>query len=131
TACCSPVSRAVQDDEQLLGKLPRLREGKNLEHLVQRSEPTRKDNERLREVREPELSHEEIVKLEVQPFRDVPVRPLLERQTDVETYRLPTCFAGAAIGGFHDPRTAARAHDETPARRLERQAPGGQLPGEL
>src|SRR5437867_12132747 len=60
-----PVVGAVQDDLDLLGELPRLHQCQDLEHLVQRSKAAREDDERLCEVREPELPHEEVVELEM------------------------------------------------------------------
>ena len=64
-----PVVRAVQDDLELLRELLRLHEGQDLEYLVERAEAAGKHHERLGQVREPELPHEEVVELEVQAYR--------------------------------------------------------------
>ena len=56
------------------GELLGLHQREDLEHLVERAEPARKDHERLRQVREPELAHEEVVELEVQAVGDVRIR---------------------------------------------------------
>ena len=74
-------------------------------------------------MREPELAHEEVMELEVQALGDVAVRPLLERQTDVQPDALAAGLVGTAVGPLYDPGAAARAHDETVARLFERQAP--------
>ena len=74
--------------------------------------PPGKDHERLREIREPELAHEEVVELEVQAVGDVRVRALLEGQPDVQADRLAAGFARAAVGRLHDSRAAARRDDE-------------------
>src|SRR5262249_42833373 len=82
-----PVLSSVEDDADLLRQLVGLGERENLEQLVERAEAAGKNDERLRQVCEPELSHEEVVELEAQPVRDVRVGALLERQTDVEADR--------------------------------------------
>ncbi len=79
-----PVARSVNDDGDLLGQLPRLRQGEQLEHLVQGAESAGKDHQCLGQIREPELAHEKVVELEVQAGRDVGVGHLLEGQFDVE-----------------------------------------------
>src|SRR5205807_109307 len=79
----------------LLGQLVGLHQRQNLEQLVARPEAAGKDHERLGEVREPELAHEEIMELEVQTLGDVRVGPLLEGQTDVEADRLAARLARA------------------------------------
>ncbi len=76
---------AVQNDCYFLRQLLRLYQRQDLEKLVHRSESARKDHQRLRQIGEPELAHEEVMEFEVQFVRDVRIRPLLERQTDVQT----------------------------------------------
>src|SRR5215468_5113951 len=102
-----PVLLAVDDDENLLCELLRLREGEDLKQLVERAEAAGKNDQRFGEIREPVLAHEEVVKLEVEIRRDVAVGILLERQADVQSDGFAAGFAGAAVGGFHDARTAA------------------------
>ena len=97
----------------MLRQFVRLHEREDLEQLVARAEAARKNHERLRQVREPELPHEEVMELEMQAVGDVRVGALFEWQPDVEPDRLPSGLARAAIGRFHDPGTAARGHDET------------------
>ena len=80
---------------QLLG----LRQRQDLQHFVQRSEAARKHHQRLGEIREPELAHEEVVKLEAQLRADVRIGQLLERQPDIQ----PDGFAAASRA----PRLAA------------------------
>ena len=74
----------------------------------QRAEAARKDHQRLGQVREPELAHEEVVELEVQPVGDVRVGALLERQPDVQADRLAAGLVRAAVGRLHDAGAAAR-----------------------
>src|SRR6516165_6081761 len=56
-----PVLPAVENHANLLGELVGLDKRQNLEQLVARPEAARENDQRLREVGEPELSHEEIV----------------------------------------------------------------------
>ena len=107
-----PVLAAVEDHFDGLRQLVGLHERQHLEQLVARAEAAWKNHERFREVREPELAHEEVVKLEMQPFSDVRIGFLLERQANIEPDGLPACLVRAAVGRFHDARTAARRHDE-------------------
>ena len=79
-----PVFAPVDDDRHLLRKLFHLRQCQNLKSFVQRAESAGKDHQRLREIREPVLAHEEVVKLEVQGGRDPAVGELFERQLDVK-----------------------------------------------
>ena len=67
----------------------------------------------------------------MQPVGDVAVRPLLERQADVEADALAAGLVGAAVGRLHDAGTAARADHEAVPRRFERQAPHRQLVRQL
>ena len=122
----SQVLGAVEDDLDLLGELFRLHQRQDLEHLVERPEAARKDHQRLCQIREPELPHEEIVELEVQPLRDVAVRPLLEGQFDVQAHGFAARLLGAAVGGLHDARAAAGRDDEAMVRRGELARPDGQ-----
>ena len=121
-----PVFAAVEKNLNLLGELLGLHQRENLEHLVERSEAAGENHECLCQVRKPELAHEEIVKLEVQAVGDVGIRPLLARKADVQPDRLSAAFGCPAIGGLHDPRTAAGRHDEPVMRRVEPARPFGQ-----
>src|ERR1700720_372695 len=60
-------------------------------------------------MREPQLAHEEVVKLEGQPARDVGIGPLLVRQSDVKPNSSSAGLGSAAIGGLHDSGTTSRA----------------------
>src|SRR6185503_5547394 len=101
-----------EDYADLLRQLVGLYERQHLEQLVERAEAAGKNHQRLRQVGEPELAHEEVVELEVQPLGDVGVGALLERQPDVEADRLAARLAGAAVGRLHDARAAAGGDDE-------------------
>src|SRR5580698_10937819 len=76
-----PETGSVENDGNLLGKFLRLDEREDLEKLVHRPKPPRKNHQRLRQICEPELPHEEVVELEVELPCDVRIRELLERQT--------------------------------------------------
>src|SRR5260370_37996458 len=60
-------------------------------------------------MREPQLAHEEVVKLEGQPARDVGIGPLLVRQPDVKPNSSSAGLGSAAIGGLHNSGTTSRA----------------------
>ena len=61
-----PVVGPVEDHQQLPRELLRLRQREELEQLVERAEAAREDHQRLGEIREPELPHEEVVEVEAQ-----------------------------------------------------------------
>ena len=61
-----PVLRTVDDDGDLLGEFFGLGEREHLEHLVERAEAAGKDDQRLGQIGEPELAHEEVVEVEVE-----------------------------------------------------------------
>ena len=60
------------------------------------------------------FAQKEIVKLKAEPFRDERIGSLLEGKADIETNGLAARQTGPTIGGFHNPRTAAGADDESP-----------------
>jgi hypothetical protein len=74
--------------------------------------PPGKHDQRLRQIREPQLAHEEVVELEAQLGRDVRVGKLLERQADIQADGLASGIGRAAIGRFHNARPAAGADHE-------------------
>src|ERR1700678_585928 len=82
-----PETRAIENDRDLFCQLLRLHERKNFEKLVDRSESAGEDHQRLRQIREPELAHEEIVEFEVEFARDERIRQLLEGKADVQSDR--------------------------------------------
>src|SRR5439155_14572658 len=79
----APVARPIQEGHDRPRELAGLAEGQDLEQLVERAEAAGKDDDGAREVREPELAHEEVVELEREAGRDVGVRALLMREADV------------------------------------------------
>ena len=126
-----PVVGAVDDDGDLLGELFGLREGEQLEHLVERAEAAGEDDQRLGEVGEPVLAHEEVVELEVELGRDPGVGTLFEGQLDVEADGLAAGLEGAAVGGLHDAGTSAGGDDEAVAAAGQRVGPLGDHAAEL
>ena len=125
-----PVVRAIEHDRELLRQLLGLRQRQDLVHLVERPEAAREHHQRLGQVGEPQLPHEEVVELEAQALGRVLVQALLERQLDVEADALAAGLEGAAVGRFHDAGTAARADHEAVVLEAERQAPLGQQMGQ-
>ena len=58
-----PEGSAVQNHRHLLAQLLRLHQRQDFRQFVQGAEAARKHHQRLGQVREPELAHEEVVKL--------------------------------------------------------------------
>ena len=71
------------------------------------------------------------MELEIQLRRNVAVGILLIRQPDIQADSLAAGFEGAAVGGFHDPWTAARSHHKAAALVGQLHGPFGQLVGEF
>ena len=109
----------------LLGQLLGLHQRQDLEHLIESSESAGEDDQGLGQVCKPELAHEEIVELEVEAFGDVPIRSLLEGQSDVESDGLATGFGRSSIRRLHDAGAATRGDDEAVVLRGERLRPLG------
>src|SRR5262249_56744276 len=85
----APVARPVEQGHDRPLELAGLAEGQDLEQLVECAEAAGEGDDGAREVREPELAHEEVVELEPEAGRDVRVRTLLVRESDVEADRAP------------------------------------------
>src|SRR5579885_392145 len=107
-----PVLRAVEQNSDLLGELLSLREREQFHELIHGAVTPGKDHQRFGEVGEPELAHEEVVELEAELRGDVRIRKLFEGKPDVQADGFAFGFGGAAVGGFHDARPAARADHE-------------------
>src|SRR3954471_199902 len=107
-----PVFAPVYHDQNFLRQLVGLRQRQDLEKLIHGAEAAREDHESLRKIGEPELAHEEVVKLKVQRRSDVLVRILLERKLNIQSDRLSSGFMRAEIGRLHDPGASARSDDE-------------------
>ena len=112
-----PVFAAVDDDQNFLGQLVGLREREDLEEFVHGAEAAGENDERLGKIGEPELPHEEVVKLKIQGGSDVPVGALFEGELNVQANRFSAGFVGAKVGGFHDAGTSAGGNHETAAAR--------------
>src|ERR1700689_760222 len=97
-----PVRAAIDNYHNLLGQLLRLRKGENLEEFVERAKSAGKNHQGLGQIGEPEFTHEEVMKLEIERRRDVGIRILLEGQVDVEANRFSSSLVGAKIRGFHN-----------------------------
>src|SRR5437870_1317331 len=109
-----------------------LGERQDLEQLVQGPESSREHDQRPGEMREPELAHEEVVKLERQLPGDVAVGTLLVRESDVEADGPSVGFGRTAVRGLHDTGAASRADQESGSPSIESLGPfsdeAGQLP---
>src|SRR5271165_2286219 len=75
--------------------------------LIQRAEAAGKYHQCARQVREPELAHEEVTKLERQCAGHVDIRTLFMRQADIEPDGSTAGVRGSAVGGLHDSAAAA------------------------
>src|SRR5437868_907895 len=60
-----PVFAAIDDDQNFLGQLVGLGQGKNFEKLVHGAEAAGENDESFGQIGEPEFAHEEVVKLEI------------------------------------------------------------------
>src|SRR5947209_4954880 len=101
-----PVIFSIDDNRHFLADLTGLDKREAFEEFIECTEAARKDYERLAQVREPELAHEEVMEFEVQFVRDVAVRHLLEGKRYVEAYGFPSCHYGTLVRGFHDAGSA-------------------------
>src|SRR6266446_2240170 len=79
-----PERRTVEEHGNRTLELAGLRQRQDLEQLVERAEAAGKRNQGARQVREPQLAHEEVVELEAELRGDIGIGTLLLRQTDVE-----------------------------------------------
>src|SRR5215469_9275537 len=61
-----PVFASVDDDQDLLGQLLRLGEREDFKEFVHGAEASGKNDQSLGQIGEPELAHEEVMKLEVE-----------------------------------------------------------------
>ena len=72
------VFGAEKHDRHALAQLVRLHQGQDLEQLVERAIAAGEQHDRLGQVDEPELAHEEVMKIEVQFSADIRVVEFLE-----------------------------------------------------
>src|SRR4051794_782496 len=80
-----PVTLAEQHQRHVFLDLAGLHHGEKFEQLIEGAETAGEKDHRLGEVSEPELAHEEVVKLERQLARDVRIAGLFMRQRDRKT----------------------------------------------
>src|SRR5215469_10780835 len=83
-----PVFPSINDHQNLLRQFLGLRQGEDFEEFVHGSEAAGKNHQRLGQIREPELAHEEVVKVKIQGRRDVGVGILFEGQANIQANRL-------------------------------------------
>src|SRR5437660_4453833 len=110
-----PVRAAIDDNDNLLSQLLSLGKGEDFKKFVERAEASGKDHQRFGQIREPELTHEKVMELEVERRCDVGIRILLEGQIDVETDGFSASFVSAKICRFHDARATAGGDDKAMA----------------
>src|SRR5439155_11273668 len=99
--------RTVEEHGNRAVELVSLRQRQDLEQLVERAEAARERDQGARQVREPQLAHEEVVELQAQLRRDIGIGALLLRQADVETDAAAAGERCSPIGGLHDSRAPA------------------------
>ena len=114
-----PVPRPVEQCGHRRVYLAGLRQGEELEQLVQGAEASREHDDGPRDVGEPQLAHEEVAELEREPGGDERVGALLVGQADVEADGAAARLLRAAVGGLHDAGAAAGAHQVAVGRALE------------
>src|SRR5438445_13053656 len=124
-----PVRAAIDDNDNLFSQLLSLGKGEDFKKFVERTEASGKDNQRFGQIREPELTHEKVMELEVERRRDIGIRILLERQIDVEADGLSASFVSAKICRFHDARASAGGDDKAMALGRDLGGPFGQQEG--
>src|SRR5437868_12861236 len=110
-----PVFAAIDDYQDFLGQLLGLGQREDFEEFVHGAEAAGEDNKSLGEIAEPELTHEEVVKLKIERRRDVGITHLLEGQIDVQTNGFATGFVRAQVGGFHNAGTSTGGHHKAAA----------------
>lgn len=98
----------AHDDDREAFDFFGLDEDEGFEDFIQGPETSRHDDEGLRIFDEHDLADEEVV--EIDEAVEVGVGVLLHREFDVATEGESPTFAGASVGGFHDPGTAS-GHD--------------------
>src|SRR5262249_21755459 len=79
-----PILIAEQHHGHVLPRFARLNQRQNLEQLIHRAIAAGKDYERLREIDEPELAHEKVVKVEGELTRNIIVQLVLRRQLNIQ-----------------------------------------------
>ena len=126
-----PILAAVNDDEVVARELAGLEQREHFPKLVHSAKAARENDESFGDLREPKFAHEEIVEIEAELRTDISVGELLVGQFDREADGFSAGFKGAAIGGFHYPRTAAGADDKAARFGTEGQRPTGDTVGEL
>src|SRR3989442_3903772 len=108
-----PVLAAIDDHKNLFGQFLGLWQGKDFEEFVHRSKATRENYQRLGKVREPELAHKEVVKLEIERRSDIRVRRLLKRKIDIKPDGLAASLMRTQVRSLHDSWAATCGYDKT------------------
>src|SRR5688572_25178906 len=80
-----PVFIAKEHDRHCLSWFLGLNQSEDLEEFVHRSEAARENDQSLRQIDEPELAHEEVMKIEDKIVGHIVVHCLLVGQTNVES----------------------------------------------
>ncbi len=104
-----------------------LHQSEHFPELIHGAEAPGKNDERFRDLREPEFTHEEVFEIEAQLGADVRICKLFVRKLDRKTDGLATGFVSAAIRRFHDARPAAGTNNEAARPGAQRERPRSQL----
>ncbi len=79
-----PVLPPINQDQVAPLQLPGLQQREHLPQFVHGAEAARKNDQGFGKLGEPQLTHEEVMKLEIEFGADVAVGPLLVRQLDAQ-----------------------------------------------
>src|SRR5689334_14520092 len=61
----APIFAAINDDQNFLRELLRLRQSQDFKQLIQSPKTTGENHQSLGEIRKPELTHEKVMKLKI------------------------------------------------------------------
>src|SRR5580704_19421096 len=95
-------------------QFPRLHQREHFPEFIQRAETPGKHNQRLGELREPQLAHEKIMKHEAELRTDVVIGALFVRQLNTQSDGFSAGFGRATVCRLHDSRASAGADYEAP-----------------
>lgn len=103
-----PPIRFVDQEHGNGGHLVGLNQSEQFEHLIERAESARKNDECIGPHRKVEFAYCEIVKLESEIGRRIRVRLLLHRKPYIESYGRRADIRSTSVRGFHNAGAAAR-----------------------
>ncbi len=126
-----PIFSTVDKDDVVLGQLVRLHEREHFHELVEGAKAAGENDESFGDLREPKLTHEEVMEIETELGTDIGVGELFVGKLDGKADGFAARFGGAAIGGFHDAGTTAGANYEATRAWTQCHGPGSDSAREL